>query len=159
MSVERFFQLSLLGLITSGYFALAGSGYLDHATLILTFIGLLVRAAMVAGLVRMEIPASVVSLTALAYVAFFPIDLYFISHDFLTTTVHGVCFLATVKILTAQTNRDYIYTGIISFMELIAAALLSACTLLFPMYRSSSSVRPRARSSAGTATRASSSAR
>jgi protein-glutamine gamma-glutamyltransferase len=131
VSVERFFQLSLLGLITSGYFALAGSGYLDHPTLILTFIGLLIRAAMVAGLLRMKIPAKVVSLTALGYVAFFPIDFYLISRDFLTTTVHGVCFLATVKILTAQTNRDYIYTGVISFIELIAAALLSTQSSFF----------------------------
>jgi hypothetical protein len=118
-SVERFFQFSLLGLITSGYFALAGSGYLDRPTLILTFAGLLVRAAMVAGLLRIEIPASVASLTALGYVVFFPIDFYFISHDFLETTVHGVCFLATVKILTARSNRDYVYTGVISFIELI----------------------------------------
>jgi transglutaminase-like putative cysteine protease len=86
---------------------------------------------MVAGLVRMEIPAKVVSLMALAYVAFFPIDFYFLSREFLATTVHGVCFLATVKILTAQTNRDYIYTGVISFIELIAAALLSAQSSFF----------------------------
>ena len=130
-SVERFFQFSLLGLITSGYFALAGSGYLDRPTLILTFAGLLVRAAMVAGLLRIEIPASVASLTALGYVVFFPIDFYFISHDFLETTVHGVCFLATVKILTARSNRDYVYTGVISFIELISAALLSAQSSFF----------------------------
>ena len=130
-SVERFFQFSLLGLITSGYFALAGSGYLDRPTLILTFAGLLVRAAMVAGLLRIEIPVNVVSLAALGYMAFFPIDFYFISHDFLAATVHGVCFLATVKILTAQSNRDYVYTGVISFIELISAALLSAQSSFF----------------------------
>jgi hypothetical protein len=138
--VERFFQFSLLGLITSGYFALAGTGYLDRPTLILTFLGLLVRAAMVAGILRFEIPSRLVSITALAYVAFFPIDLYFISHDFLTTTVHGVCFLAIVKILTARSNRDYVYTGVISFIELIAAALLAtqssffACLALYVVF-------------------------
>ena len=130
-SVERFFQFSLLGLITSGYCALAATGFLDRPTLILTFAGLLVRAAMVAGLLRFEIPASAVSLAALGYVAFFPIDFYFISHDFLRTTVHGVCFLATLKILTARSNRDYVYTGAISFVELIAAAMLSAQSSFF----------------------------
>lgn len=140
MPVERFFQFSLLGLITSGYFALAGTGYLDRPTLILTFLGLVIRAAMVAGFLRLDIPAEIVSLTALSYVAFFPIDLYFISHDFLATTVHGVCFLATIKILTARSNRDYIYTGVISFIELIAAALLStqssffACLALYVVF-------------------------
>src|SRR5437764_7986515 len=92
--VERFFQFSLLGLITSAYFALASSGYLDRPTLILTFLGLLVRAGMVAGWLRFEIPIHVVSLAALGYVALFPIDFYFISRDFLAATVHGVCFLA-----------------------------------------------------------------
>ena len=130
-SVERFFQFSLLGLITSGYCALAATGFLDRPTLILTFAGLLVRAAMVAGLLRFEVPTGAVSLAAAGYVAFFPIDFYFISHDFLKTTVHGVCFLATLKILTARSNRDYVYTGAISFVELIAAAMLSAQSSFF----------------------------
>lgn len=140
MPVERFFQFSLLGLITSGYFALAGTGYLDRTTLALTFVGLLIRAAMVAGVLRFEIPARIVSITAIGYIVFFPVDLYFISRDFLTTTVHGVCFLAIVKILTARSNRDYAYTGIISFIELIAAALLStqssffACLALYVVF-------------------------
>ena len=107
-SVERFFQFSLLGLIASGYFALAGSGFLDRPTLILTFAGLLVRAAMVAGLLRIEIPVGCRFGGGAGLHRFFPIDFYFISRDFLTTTVHGVCFLATVKILTAQSNRDYV---------------------------------------------------
>jgi hypothetical protein len=130
-SVERFFQLSLLGLITSAYFALASSGYLDRPTLILTFIGLLVRAAMVAGLIKIDISINIASLAALGYIAFFPIDFYFLSRDFLAATVHAVCFLATLKILTAKSNRDYAYTGAISFVELIAAAMLSAQSSFF----------------------------
>jgi protein-glutamine gamma-glutamyltransferase len=130
-SVERFFQFSLLGLITSAYFALAGSGYLDRPTLVLTFVGLLVRAAMVAGLLRVEISINVASVAALGYIAFFPFDFYFLSRDFLAATVHAVCFLATLKILTAKSNRDYAYTGAISFVELIAAAMLSARSSFF----------------------------
>ena len=130
-SVERFFQFSLLGLITSAYFALAGSGYLDRPTLILTFVGLLVRAAMVAGLLRFEVSMNVASIAALGYIAFFPIDFYFLSRDFLAATVHAVCFLATLKILTAKSNRDYAYTGAISFVELIAAAMLSGQSSFF----------------------------
>jgi protein-glutamine gamma-glutamyltransferase len=130
-SIERFFQFSLLGLISTAYFALAASGYLDRPTLLLTFAGLLLRAAMALGLYRREIPVHLVSAAALGYVAFFPIDFYFLSHDFLVATVHGVCFLATVKILTARSNRDYVYAGVISFVELIAAALLSVQSSFF----------------------------
>ncbi len=130
-SIERFFQFSLLGLISTAYFALAASGYLDRPTLILTFGGLLIRAAMAAGVLSFEIPVHLVSTAALGYIAFFPIDFYFLSRDFLAATVHGVCFLATIKILTAQSNRDYVYAGVISFVELIAAALLSVQSSFF----------------------------
>ena len=49
VSVERFFQFSLLGLVASGYLAVAGSGYLDNPTIILTAAGLLLRALLIGG--------------------------------------------------------------------------------------------------------------
>ncbi len=124
-SVDRFFQFSLLGLVASGFFALAGSRYLDRPTLALTFFALAVRGLMIAGRLRMTIPPRVVSILALAYVGFYPLDFYVLSRDFFTATLHGVCFLAAVKILTAETNRDYLYTASVAFLELIGAALLS----------------------------------
>jgi transglutaminase-like putative cysteine protease len=124
-SVERFFQFSLLGLVASGFFALAGSRYLDRPTLWLTFFALVLRGAMVAGWVKVTIPIRLVSAGAIAYVVFYPLDFYLLSHDFFTATLHGVCFLAAVKILTAEANRDYLYTAAVAFMELIGAALLS----------------------------------
>ncbi|MDQ1469425.1 MAG: protein-glutamine gamma-glutamyltransferase [Bryobacterales bacterium] len=124
-SVERFFQFSLLGLVASGFFALAGSRYLDRPTLWLTFFALVLRGAMIAGWVKVTIPIRLVSAAAIGYVLFYPIDFYFLSHDFFTATLHGVCFLAAIKILTAEANRDYLYTAAVAFMELIGAALLS----------------------------------
>jgi transglutaminase-like putative cysteine protease len=124
-SIDRFFQFSLLGLVASGFFALASSRYLDRPTLLLTALALAVRALMVAGLLRFTIPPRLVSAAALGYVIFYPLDFYFISQDFFTATLHGVCFLAAVKILTAETNRDYLYTASVAFLELIGAAMLS----------------------------------
>ena len=43
-AVDRVFEASLLGLLTSGYLAVLGSGYLDTPTAALTGIGLLLRA-------------------------------------------------------------------------------------------------------------------
>jgi transglutaminase-like putative cysteine protease len=123
--VERFFQFSLLGLVASGFFALAGSRSLDRPTLWLTLLALALRGAMVAGWVKMAIPLRAVSAAAIGYVVFYPVDFYFLSRDFFTATLHGVCFLAAVKILTAQVNRDYLYTAAVAFIELIGAALLS----------------------------------
>lgn len=125
VAVERFFQLSLLGLVTSGYLAVAGSGYLDSATIALTAAGLILRALLVTGLLRFEIPERVVTAGTLAYIGFYPLDCFFFSQQFLDATVHLVFFLAVVKILSAKTNRDYLYTATIAFMELLAAAILS----------------------------------
>jgi hypothetical protein len=123
--VERFFQVSLLGLVTSGYLAVAGSGYLDTPTVVLTAAGLVLRALLVFGILRLEISERVTTLAALGYSGFFALDYFLLSRDFLAATVHLLFFLAVMKILTARTSRDYLYTAVIAFLELLAAAILS----------------------------------
>ena len=125
VSVERFFQFSLLGLVASGYVAVAGSGYLDVPTIVLAGAGLFLRALLIAGWVRWDLSEKSATRLAISYIAFFGLDYVFLSRDFLTATVHLVFFLAVIKILTARTNRDYLYTAAIAFLELLAAAILS----------------------------------
>jgi hypothetical protein len=125
VSVERFFQFSLLGLVASGYLAVAGSGYLDTPTIALTTAGLLIRAVLVCGLFRLNLSDRLTSIVTIAYAAFFVADYFLLSRDFLAATVHLLFFLAVMKILTARSNRDYLYTAVIAFLELLAAAILS----------------------------------
>jgi protein-glutamine gamma-glutamyltransferase len=140
LPVERFFQFSLLGLVASGYLAVAGSAYLDPPTVILTGVGILLRALLLGGLVRLDLTERVATLMALGYAAFFPLDYFFLSHDFLSSAVHLVFFLAILKILTAKTNRDNLYISVIAFLELLAAAILSInfnfflCLALFLLF-------------------------
>lgn len=126
VSVERFFELSILGLVASGFLAVAGSGYLDFATLALTSTGLVLRALLILGVVRFQISERFLTVATLAYAGFFPIDYLFISRGFLDATVHLVFFLAVVKILSAKTYRDFLFTSTLAFLELLAAAILSA---------------------------------
>jgi len=125
VSVERFFQFSVLGLVASGYLAVAGSGYLDTATIVLTAAGLLLRALLVCGVVRIDFSPRLVTGLTLAYMAFFGVDYLALSRSFLSATVHLLFFLAVVKVLTSATNRDYLYTAVIAFLELLAGAILS----------------------------------
>ncbi len=97
VSVERFFQLSLLGLVASGYLAVAGSGYLDLPTIVLVAAGLLLRGLLVTGVVLLRIPERMVTVVTLAYIGFYPLDYQFLSRDFLQATVHLVFFLAVVQ--------------------------------------------------------------
>ncbi len=125
VSVERFFQFSLLGLVASGYLAVAGSGYLDTATVALTSAGLVLRALLICGLFRFAISERASTVITVVYAGFFVADYFLLSRDFLAATVHLLFFLAVMKILTARTNRDYLYTAVIAFLELLAAAILS----------------------------------
>ena len=123
--VNRFFEFSLLGMLTAGYFAVLGSGFLDWPTAALTLLGLCARALTVAGVVAIEPPPRVAGALAIAYMGFFPVDYYYVSGTFLSATVHMVFFLAVLKLLTAKTPRDFGYLKAIAGLELIAAAVLS----------------------------------
>ena len=83
----------------------------------------------------MRIPQRLITVLATAYLIFYPIDYYLLSHDFFAATAHGVCFLGVARILSAQSNRDYLYTGSLAFVALIGAAALST------QFRSSSGWR------------------
>ena len=140
VSVERFFQFSLLGLVASGYLAVAGSGYLDTPTIALMAAGLLLRALLVCGFFQWDISDRAVTIATVSYIAFFLVDYFWLSRDLLAATVHLVFFLAVVKILTSVSNRDYFYIAVIAFLELLAAAILSTnfgfffCLALFLLF-------------------------
>jgi hypothetical protein len=129
--VERFFHFALAGLVGTACCALASSGYLDRPALLVIFLGLLLRVANIAGILRFRVSSRLVSIVVTGCIALIPLDFYFMSGVFLTSIVHGVCFLTVVKVLTAQSDRDYLYTGAISLLALIAAALLSAQPAFF----------------------------
>jgi protein-glutamine gamma-glutamyltransferase len=78
------------------------------------------------GIVRFQISERFLTVATLAYAGFFPLDYLFLSRGFLEATVHLIFFLAVMKILSARTNRDFLFTSTIAFLELLAAAILSA---------------------------------
>lgn len=124
--VERFFQFSLLGLLTSGFLAIVGSGALDALSASLVAVSLLLRALLVTGTLRFAISDRWITAATLAYIGFYPIDYYFLSGEFLPATVHLLFYLAAAKILTARSSRDYLFVKIIAFLEILAASILSA---------------------------------
>src|SRR5208283_3521036 len=124
-SVERFFQFALLGLVASGFLAVAGSGYLDLPTIALTTAGLALRGLTIAGFPRLEFSDRAVTAATVIYAAFFVVDCFVLSRELLAASVHLVFFLAVMKALTAKTGRDYFYLAAIAVIELLSAALLS----------------------------------
>jgi hypothetical protein len=125
-SVDRFFEFSLLGLLASGYLAVVGSGYLDTPTIAVMAAALLIRGLCAAGALCFQVSPRVVAAVTLGYIGFYPLDYAFLSKSFLPATVHLVFFIAVVKILTASTNRDFLFVKVIAFLELLAACVLSS---------------------------------
>lgn len=124
-TVARFFEFSLLGMVASGYFAVAASGYLDWPTASLTLGALLLRTAMAAGVIEVQISGRLADALALGFVVFYPLDYLYISGAFLPATVHFIFFLLVCKVLTARSNRDFTYLKLLAALELLAAAILS----------------------------------
>lgn len=124
-SLDRFLQTALLVMLASGYLAVAFSGELDLAALVLGAAALLARLLHLSGLVRISIPGAWVNAATLLYLCFLPVDYFFLSRDFTRTTVHMVIFVAAVKLLTASTGRDSVLLGVVAFLELLAASILS----------------------------------
>ena len=130
-AVERFFEYSVLGLLASGFLALAGSGRLDPFTIAITAAALAVRGLLTAGILDFELRNSTTTWLALGYMVFYGIDFEFLSRDFMTATVRLVLFLAAVKAVSAQTNRDFLYLRIVAFLELLAASVVSSSLNFF----------------------------
>ncbi len=124
--VGRLFEIAVLGLVTSGFLALLGSGYLDLPSTAGTTAAILVRAVLLVSGRPLRIPGKWMTALALLYMGFYPLDYLFLSGDFLTATVHLVLFLAAVRILSAATDRDYAFLILVAFLEIVAASLLSA---------------------------------
>ena len=125
-AIDRFFEYALLGMLTSGYLAVLGSGFLDPPAAVLAGMALALRGLMIAGIARVVITGRMVAVATLLYAAFYPIDYFFLSQDFLRATIHMVFFLAALRILTAVTPRDFFFVEVIAFLELLAACVLSA---------------------------------
>ena len=125
VSVERFFQLSLLGMMASGFLAIAGSGFLDTPTIVFVSAGLLLRGMLIVGLVRLPFPRHTFALLAGGFTAFYLLDYYFLSRALVPATERLAFFLAVLRILTARAGRVHLDTAAIAFVELVWAAILS----------------------------------
>jgi hypothetical protein len=124
-AVERFFQFSLLGMLASGYFAVASSGYLDWPTQAAMLLGLIVRFAQVGGWLEFDLSNRAMRAIGIGYLGFCPLDYEFISHSLPITSVHLLVFLVVLKMVTAKTDRDYGYLRIVAALGLLSAAMLS----------------------------------
>jgi hypothetical protein len=128
-SAERFFQWSLYLLLVVGFAALMGTNKLDSPSLGLVIPALLLRGFFLLARKTYTISERWTTLLTLLYFAFYAADYFYFSQSFINATVHMVLFSMVIKIFSVRRDRDLIYLAILSFLMLLAAAVLTVDTL------------------------------
>jgi transglutaminase-like putative cysteine protease len=126
---EKFFQGSLYLLVVMGFCALAGTAKLDGISLTLVAGALLLRGYhLFRGRIAI-IPERWTNLLTLLYFAFYTVDYLFLSQGFVSATVHLVLFIMVIKVFSVQRDRDLLYLAVLSFLMVLAAAVLTVDTV------------------------------
>ena len=135
VSVERYFETSLLLMLTTGFVTVATTGKLDLPSIIVVFTALAIRLW---GQFRerdYSISARTITRLSVFYVFFFVLDFLIFSpgpalmDNMLSATVHLVLFTAVMKIFSARTYRDFAYLAALAFMMILASAILTVGTI------------------------------
>lgn len=124
-AVERYFEVSLYLLLLSGFVTLAGTGKLDVASLLLVSAALAARGYLLARRQTFNLSEGWTTAVTIFYIAFYAADFLFLSRSFVTASVHLVLFSMVVKIFSVQRDRDLLYLAVLSFLEVLAAAVLT----------------------------------
>ena len=128
-SAERFFQWSLYILVVVGFTALMGTNKLDVPSLAVVVPALLLRGYCLLMRKNLAIPERWTTILTLIYFAFYAADYFYFSQSFIDATVHMVLFSMVIKIFSVRRDRDLIYLAVLSFLMLLAAAVLTIDTL------------------------------
>jgi transglutaminase-like putative cysteine protease len=124
-------------MIAAGFVAIAATGSIDPATIILFSSAMIASWFVNTVRLRQTIPVWVLNCIALACIPIGVLDYRYASHSLIVSIIHMVLFLASVKLLTCSRDGDFVFLYLISFAELLAASILTvditiaACFFVF----------------------------
>jgi hypothetical protein len=124
-AIERYFQLSLFLLVVAGFATLAGTGKLDVPSIALVLLAVVVRGYLLAHGREAVLSERLTSLLTILYVVLYAADFFLASRTFVSATIHLVLFATIVKMFSVRRERDYIYLAVLSFLMVLAAAVLT----------------------------------
>jgi len=137
MSFASYYKLSSYGLITAGFLALATTGALSPV--MFSLFGCVLAASWFADTakIRRALPGTIWWGVGILCLPAFYFDYRLLSRSILLSMLHLMLFVAAVKLLTRNTDRDYGYLYLLSLGALLAAAALTVhlmfllCLILF----------------------------
>ena len=143
ISVQRYFEISLLLMLATGFLTVATTGKLDVVSIVVMSGALAVKLWSYVRGVDYSLGPKTVTRISIFYIFFYGLDfLIFASGPspidrMLAATVHLVLFTAVIKIFSARTYRDYGYLAALSFLMMLASAVLTVGTtflVFFTLY-------------------------
>jgi transglutaminase-like putative cysteine protease len=124
-AIERYFSVALFMLVLTGFGALASTGGLDMPAVLLVGVALLLRGYQLLARVEFIIPERWTNYLTLLYAFAYFADYLFGSRSFLVATVHLVLFGMVIRLFSLQKPRDHYMLAVLSFLMLLAAAVLT----------------------------------
>ena len=128
-AVDRYFQVSLFLLITTGFTTLIATGRLDPPSVLLVGLALVFRAYLLLKNRAFKIAERWTTYFTLLYGLVFVVDLFVISGSYVTASIHLVLFSMVVKLFSVERERDYLYLAVLAFLAVLAASVLTVDTL------------------------------
>lgn len=134
ISVQRYFEVSLVLMLGTSFITLAGTRKLDLTSTLVFSAALAVKLFSYVRGADYSFGPRMVTRLSLFYVFFYFLDFFiftpgpgFLDH-MLAATVHLVLFATIIKVFSARTYRDYAYLSTLSFLMMLSSAVLTVGT-------------------------------
>jgi hypothetical protein len=139
-AVRRYFEVSLYLLLLTSTLALISTGKLDPISIVVPPAALVVKGYRWWRGRGPEFSHRVATSLVVAYMVFFPLDLWVFSRALavnapnpalyaaLLATIHVMLFAMLVRLYSARTTRDYLFLAMLAFTTMLASAILTVDT-------------------------------
>jgi hypothetical protein len=139
-AVQRYFEVSLFLLVSTGILAVVSTGKLDPLSTIVPPLALAYKFVRIWRGRGPELSVRVATGLVLAYFLFFPIDLWVVSRSLsagapnpalyaaLLSAIHLMLFATLIRLFSARTNRDFAFLAMLAVTCMIASAILTVET-------------------------------
>jgi len=132
--VQRYFEVSLLLMLAVGFTTVATTGRLDLISIALVLPALVLKLSSYVRGVDYSLSPRAVTRLSIAYLPFLLMDFVILAPGpgaldrMLQAAVHLVLFTTVVKAFSTRRPRDYAYLASLSFLMMLAGAILTVST-------------------------------
>ena len=139
-AVQRYFEVSLFLLVTTGILAIVSTGKLDMASMAIPVVALGYKGIRLWRGRGPELSVRAATGLVLAYFLYFPFDLWVVSRNLaagapnpslysaLLAAIHLLLFATLVRLYSARAPRDYAFLSVLAFACILASAILTVET-------------------------------